>query len=239
MAKHAGAIWISLKNAISTSLLESSKSFTSPSLNGLGFEENEITTEAFSLLQTVFIQNSDLFSSLIMDDEDISTTFNNITSYGSYNDIPLQGKQRLHVVGRILYIATKTNISCCNRFYESFFPCLMDILEISKRNSSGDCFQNENYSFAKRLHFGAVYLCVELLSAYRDLIMDSREMATDSVPAHEACCCMLQKFSLSLINAFCSTLGTGAIEVSDDVDTYFRGELSGSVMKYICFLGLH
>ncbi|XP_048327922.1 MMS19 nucleotide excision repair protein homolog isoform X2 [Ziziphus jujuba] len=222
MAKHAGAIWISLKNAISTSMLESAKSFTSQSLNGLGFEENEITTEAFMLLKTVLMQNSDLLSSLIMDDEDISTTFNNMTSYGSYSDIPLQGKQRLHVVGRILYITTKTNIACCNRFFESFFPRLMDILEISKRNSSGGCFLDENYSLANKFHFGAVYLCVELLSAYRDLIMESRVTATDSIHAKEACCCMLQRFSLSLINAFCSTLRTGCNKVSDDVDIYFR-----------------
>ncbi|KAF3450688.1 hypothetical protein FNV43_RR06777 [Rhamnella rubrinervis] len=222
MAKHAKAIWSSLKNTISNSLLEPTKSFTSESLYGLGFQESEIATEALILLQAVFMQNNDLFLSLIVDDEDISTIFNTITSYLSYNDIPLQVKQRLHVVGRILYNATKTNFASCNRFLESFFPCLMAILELPERNSSGDFCINEEHISPKRLHFGAVYLCVELLSACRDLIMGSGDIAGNSVPAHEACCGMLQRYSVSLTNAFCSTLATGANEVSDYVDIYFR-----------------
>lgn len=223
MAKHAKAIWSSIKSAISTSLLEPTKLFTSESLNGLGFQENEIATEALILLQAVLRQNNDLFLSLIVDDEDISTTFNTITSYLSYSDIPLQVKQRLHVVGCILYVTTKTNIASCNRFLESFFPGLMDILELPERNSSGDCFLNEKHISPKRLHFGAVYLCVELLSACKELIIDSRDIASP-LPAHEACCCMLQRYSVSLICAFCSTLATGANEVSEYVDIHFRGE---------------
>ncbi|PON88549.1 Coatomer beta subunit [Trema orientale] len=208
MAKHAKAIWSSIKTAISTSLKEPTESITSESMDGLGFRENEIAGEALVLLEIVVLQNNDLYLSLILDDEDISTIFNIITSYGSYKDIPLQGKERLHVVGRILYITSRTSVVSCNRMLETFFPRLVDILKLSMRNSSRECFVN----------FGALYLCMELLAAGRDLIIGSNY----SISADEACFCILRSSSDSLINALCSNLAITAQEVAHDVDVYFR-----------------
>nr|POE98686.1 mms19 nucleotide excision repair protein like [Quercus suber] len=51
MAKHARAIWLSIKDALYTSLQEPTLSFTSESLDGLVFQENEIAKEALTLLQ--------------------------------------------------------------------------------------------------------------------------------------------------------------------------------------------
>lgn len=214
MAKHAGAIWSSIKSAISTSLKDPTESITSESIDGLGFQENEIAAEALVLLEIVVLQNNDLYLSLILDDEDISTIFNMITSYRSYNDIPLQGKEKLHVVGRILYVTSRTSFASCNRVLETLFPCLVDILELSMRNSSRDYF----------LNFGALYLCMELLAACRDLIIGSGELASNSILAHEGCCCILQRSSDSLINALCSTLATIANETAHDVEIYSKGE---------------
>ena len=214
MEKHAGAIWSSIKSAISTSLEEPTESIISESTDGLGFQENEIAAEALVLLEIVVLQNNNLYLSLILDDEDINTIFNSITSYGSYNDFPSQGKERLHVVGRILYVSSRSSIASCNRVLGTFFPRLVDILELSRRNSSRDCF----------LNFGALYLCMELLAACRDLIIGSEEHASNSISAHETCCSILQSSSDSLINALCSTLVTVANEVAHDVDIYFKGE---------------
>ncbi|XP_024022464.1 MMS19 nucleotide excision repair protein homolog [Morus notabilis] len=212
MARHAGILWSSIKNAISTSLKEPTESFYSESIDGLGFQENEVVSEALVLLETVVMQNNNLLLSMIVDDEDISTVFNTMTSYGRYKDIPLQGKQRLHVVGRILYITTKTSIASCNRVLETFFRPLVDILQLSIRSSSRDWF----------LNFGALYLCMELLAACRDLVIYSRELASNSIPAHETFCCILQSFCVSLIDALCSILETTANEGADDVDIYLR-----------------
>ncbi|KAF4399204.1 hypothetical protein G4B88_022287 [Cannabis sativa] len=209
MTKHAGAIWSSIKSEISTSVKEPTEAVTSESINGLGFQENEIAAEALVLLGIVVLQNNDLYLSLILDDEDISSIFNIITSYRRYNDIPLEGKERLHVVGRILYITSKTSIVSCNRVFETFFPRLVGILE---GNSSGDHF----------LNFGALYLSVELLAACRDLIVDFGELASNSFSAHEACCCIIRNCFDSLIQILCPTLVATATEAVHDVDIYFR-----------------
>ncbi|XP_062104858.1 MMS19 nucleotide excision repair protein homolog [Humulus lupulus] len=218
MVKHAGAIWSSIKSEMSTSVKEPTEAVTSESINGLGFQENEIAAESLVLLGKVVLQNNDLYLSLILDDEDISRIFNIITSYRSYNNIPLEGKERLHVVGRILYITSRTSIVSCNRVLETFFPCLVEILE---RNSSRDHF----------LNFGALYLCVELLDACRDLIVDSGELASNSISTHEACCCIIQNCFDSLIHILSSTLIATANEAVHDVDIYFRG--NWFYLKYI------
>ncbi|KAL5576917.1 hypothetical protein UlMin_018616 [Ulmus minor] len=212
MAKHAGPIWISLKDAIITSVKDPTESFTSESFYGLGFEENEITAEALTLLKTVTMLNDGLFLSLIVGDEDVSSVFNSISNYRSYNDIPLQGKQRLHLVGRILYVTAKSSVASCNKMFESFFPRLMDVLELSTRNTSRDCF----------LNFGALYMCIELLEACRDLVIYSRELASTSTSAHEGCFNILRSSSISLINALCSTLEKAVNEVGHDVDVRFK-----------------
>ncbi|XP_062103207.1 MMS19 nucleotide excision repair protein homolog [Humulus lupulus] len=209
MAKHAGAIWSSINSEMSTSVKKPTEAVTSESINGLGFQENEIATEALVLLGKVVLQNNDLYLSLILDDEDISSIFNIITSYRSYNNIPLEGKERLHVVGRILFITSRTSIVSCNRVLETFFPRLVEILE---RNSSRDHF----------LNFGALYLCVELLAACRDLIVDSGELASNSISTHEACYCIIRNYFDSLIHILCSTLVATTNEAVHDVDIYFR-----------------
>lgn len=234
MAKHAEAIWISIKHAISNSLEEPAKSFTSEPLFGLGFQENEIATEALILLQKVTMQNDALFLSLIVRDEDINNVFNSIASHESYTSIPSKGRQNLHAVGRILCIITKTSMASCNRVFESFFPCLMNTLEISMENSSKDFTLNENSFSSKRFNFGALYLCVEFIAACRDLIMRTKELAENFVTADETCCYMLQSSATTLINAFCSTLAKSSNKVVDDADIYFKGEALNSATKLFC-----
>ncbi|CAL2245307.1 unnamed protein product [Prunus armeniaca] len=222
MAKHAGAIWISLKDAISNSLEKPAMSFTSEPLYGLGFQENEIATEALMLLQKVTLQNEALFLSLIIQDEGVNIVFNSIASHEHYNNIPLQGKQWLHAVGRILYIISKTSMASCNSVFESFFPRLMNTLEISVTNSSGDCTLNENNFPSKKFNFGALYLCVELIAACRDLIMRLKDLAPKPDTPQETCRYMLQSFADSLVNAFSSSLATNANEVAHGADIYFK-----------------
>ena len=219
MEKHAEAIWLSIKDAIYTSLQGPALSSTSEYLDSLGFQENEIAREALALLQQVIMQNNGLFLGLIIKDEDVNMILNTVTHYERYNDIPSQGKLKLHAVGCILSISTKSSITSCNRVLESFFPRLMEILGLSVRNSSGVHSPNDNHLLSKRLNFGVLYLCVELLSAYRDLIAGSKEVASQYVSACETCYCMVQSFSTSLTKAFCSTLAT----TPHDAQIHFGG----------------
>ncbi|KAK9281071.1 hypothetical protein L1049_003964 [Liquidambar formosana] len=162
MEKHAEAIWASLKTAIYALPEEPILSLMSESLDGMCFQENEIAKEALILLQKLILQNNDLFLSLIVGDEDINMIINHIDSFKSYNDIPLQSKQKLHAVGCILYVAAKASISSCNRVFESFFLRLMDTLGPSVRDSSGFCFRNDNHALSEKLNFGALYLSIEV-----------------------------------------------------------------------------
>ncbi|KAH1207489.1 MMS19 nucleotide excision repair [Glycine max] len=100
IAKYAGAIWSSLKDTLSTYLGEPDFSFTIAPVDGIGFPENEFVIEALSLLQQLIAQNSSLLVSLIIDDEDVNTIFSTITSYETYDAIPVQEKKKLHAIGR-------------------------------------------------------------------------------------------------------------------------------------------
>lgn len=223
IAKHAGAIWSSIKDAIYFSL-EPTLSLGLESLDGLGFEDNAILREALTLLQTVIKQNTDFFLSQIIADEDINFIFRSISNFKSYNKTPMQSKQKLHAVSCILSVSVKASLASCNRVMESFFPSLVVALGLSVRNSSQDCFPNDNYVFAERLNHAALYLCIELIAACRDVISGSEPFMIESALAHEKWCCLIQSFSASLTKAFTFTLATSTNEDAYDADVYFGGE---------------
>ncbi|GAV61259.1 MMS19_N domain-containing protein [Cephalotus follicularis] len=219
MEKHAGAIWSSLKDTIFTSH-EPALPFASETQNARGVQENEMATEALTLLQKLIMQNNGSFVNLIINDEEINMIFNTINSCTSYNEIPPQSKQKLHAVGCILSVSAKASIASCNRVIESFFPRLMDALGLAVRNSHRDPSPIDNYVISKRHTGGALYLCIELLAACRDLIAGSSELASESILAHETCFSLLQNFSTPLVEAFKSTLADSSRETYN-ADTYF------------------
>ncbi|XP_057978065.1 MMS19 nucleotide excision repair protein homolog [Malania oleifera] len=221
MAKHAEAIWASLKNAVYSSIQDPVFSFNSESHDGMGFWDNEIVTEALMLLQKVMKQKHNLFLTLVVSDKDMNMFINSMTSFKSFRDIPLQSKQQLYAVGRILSVSAKASIASCGGVFGSFFPRLMDCLGFSMKNSSGDCSSNGNCMVAERLNVGALYLCVELLSACRDLILDC-DLAPESFSGHDEWHSMLHSFSSSLSEAFCSSLVRSVNDEDHDFDFYVR-----------------
>ncbi|KAK4269315.1 hypothetical protein QN277_022487 [Acacia crassicarpa] len=208
MANHARAIWSSLKDAISTYLEEPVFSFTSKPIVGVNFQKNEIVTEALSLLQLLIRQNSGLLVSLIIDDEDVNMVFNSIACHEKYNDIPVQGKQKLHVIGRILYVTAKTSFSSCNLVFQSLFSRMMDALGFSMREINS--LPTDNMLPPTGVKFGFLYLCIELLSGCRDLIAVSEEQGLSCDFEHETFCNMLNHISSSLFSAFGSSLSSSA-----------------------------
>lgn len=220
IAKHAGAIWSSLKDAIFTSGQSFVLSFTPESLGGLGCQENEIAAEALALLEKVVIQNNDLFSSMIVGDEEINMVLNSITGCQSNNEIPLQSTQKLYSVGRILYVSVKASVASCSRIFQYFFSCLMESMGLPVVNGSGTCSFNDDCIISKRPNHGSLYLCVELLGACRDLVISSGDLASQCVSANETWCCLLQRFSTSLSKIFSSTLATTTDKPAHDADVY-------------------
>ncbi|TKY48216.1 MMS19 nucleotide excision repair protein-like [Spatholobus suberectus] len=218
ISKYARAIWSSLKDTLSTYLGEPDFSFTVTAVDGIGFPENEYVIEALSLLQQLIVQNSSLLVSLIIDDKDVNSIFNTIASYEIYDAIPVPEKKKLHAIGRILYITAKTTISSCNAVFESLFSRVMDNLGFSASNI--DSFPNGDISPSRRVKFGFLYLCIELLAGCRELIVGSEEPALQYAFEHETCCTMLHSFSTPLFNAFGSVLAVSADRCPLDPDIY-------------------
>lgn len=221
--KHAKAMWSSIKDAIYGSH-EPTLSFASESLDGVGFRDNVILTESLNLLDTVFKQNSGLFLSWIIGDEDINLIFKSISSYKTYKEISLQSKQKLHAVGSILSVSAKASPAACNSVMESFFPCLMHPLGLSVGNSTQDCFPNDGNVLRGKLNHGALYLCIELMTACRELMASSEEFKSVAAPANERWYCLLRSYSASLAKALRSTLETSANEDSYETNVYFGGK---------------
>ncbi|XP_015572860.1 MMS19 nucleotide excision repair protein homolog isoform X1 [Ricinus communis] len=220
IAEHAGAIWSSLKDAIYSSGEEPMLSSDLESVDSPGSEKNEIATEALLLLENLIVQNNNFFLSMIISDEEVKMIFNTITSYKSYNEISLQSKQKLHMVGRILYVCAKVSVSSCNRIFESYFPRLMEALGILVENTSGACHSNENCVKAKQPNYGSFYLSIKLLGACRDLSTSSDNLASQCISTNETYCCLLQRFSTSLTETFSAALATSTSGPAQDVDMY-------------------
>ncbi|KAB2079049.1 hypothetical protein ES319_A06G205300v1 [Gossypium barbadense] len=218
MAKHIEAIWSSLKEAIFTSL-DSVLLFTPESLEGSDLPKNEIAAEALSLLQKLIVQNTKLFLDLIVGDEDISMIFNTISYYKNYHEIPLERKQRLNAVGRVLFTTAKASQVSCNRVFECFFSQLMDILGLSARNSSGQPYFDESILISKRCKHGALYLSIEILSACRDMIASSETILAATSHTEETWKHLLQSFSPALTMGFCSAFICSS-EGTHDAATY-------------------
>ncbi|GMH03716.1 hypothetical protein Nepgr_005555 [Nepenthes gracilis] len=216
MGKHAEAIWQSLKDAIQYLPEEPVLSSASDLSDNMGLQENEITKEALVLVQNVISQPSNAFLNLILDDEDINGVVNSIHSFGNYNDIPLQSKQKLVAVGHILSILGKTSSASCNRVFETIFVCLLDTLGVPPNSLMGGCFDRD-VSF-RRLNFGALYLSIQIIGACRDLAVDLTALTSHSNSVDCTWYSMLTSSSNSLVNVFSSNLLRSTKEKCRDPD---------------------
>ncbi|XP_068637897.1 MMS19 nucleotide excision repair protein homolog isoform X2 [Aristolochia californica] len=208
MMKHANAIWSSLKDIImSSSSQELPISFEPEHMES---QNNEIIKEALLCLQEVMFQfgSSDdaSFINLVVEDAELVMILRSFSSDRSYADIPVEGRQKLHALGSILSVSAKVSTGCCQRVMQSFFPVLMDMLGIFSANlpcnpilEGGDLETGIN-------NFGALYLCVELLAACRELVSGLGEAAGQSTQAQDTWCCMVQNYFGSLSGFLGSTL---------------------------------
>ncbi|XP_058074156.1 MMS19 nucleotide excision repair protein homolog isoform X3 [Magnolia sinica] len=223
MAKHAEVIWSSLKDAIFTSSQDPLSSLASELLEDVRSQENEVAKEALICLQRLMFQldnsSGNMFISLIIENEDLETIFRSVISDKSYKDISAENKQKLHAIGSILSVSAKVSSACCNRVLQKNFPRLMDVLGISSRPSM-DCSSNGNDVLPKRLNIGALYLCVELLTACRDLAVSSEEVSLQSPSRKDTWFVLLQNFSAPLAGAFGSILATTKSLDAEQADVY-------------------
>ncbi|XP_043695721.1 MMS19 nucleotide excision repair protein homolog isoform X2 [Telopea speciosissima] len=226
MEKHSRAIWMSLKDTIFSSSSEDVLSLASESPDAMGFQENEVVKEGLVCLYHVILQNERLFTNLIVEDEDVEMIFRSVTSCRSYNGITVENRKKLQALGRIISVSAKVSSSSCSRIFQSFFIRLMDILGVS---SDGSGFLSE------KLNSGALYLCIELLAACKDLVLDSGEPAPESFSLEDTWCNLLQKFSAPLTDAFSSIL-VSSMEQGFSEDIYFAVKGLQSLATFPGFL---
>ncbi|KAL6559928.1 hypothetical protein OROGR_005045 [Orobanche gracilis] len=131
MEKHAEALWSPIKDATYFSHQSIISEFEST--GGMSFQESDIMTQAFVLLQEAVRHCGD-FISLIIHDNDINMFVNSLNQYMAFDAVPVQVKQRLHAVGHILSTCAKTSVALCDNVFETFFPFFMDGLGISVEN---------------------------------------------------------------------------------------------------------
>ncbi|CAI0423403.1 unnamed protein product [Linum tenue] len=204
MGKHAKAIWSSLKDTTYATGPEPPSSFSLDSQDAM---ENEIPTEAFGLLEKMTSLDNGPFVSLITSDEDINTVFNTISSYNSYDKIPLHNKRRLLVIGHILYVSAQSSVSSCQKIVECFLPRLMEGLELSLDSTSSHlCNSNGNGVLSRRTNFGSLYLSIELLKACRDLRISKEDLVCRINSQNDTWCCLLQRVCGPLSETFSSFL---------------------------------
>ncbi|PIA64640.1 hypothetical protein AQUCO_00100245v1 [Aquilegia coerulea] len=220
MAKHAKAIWSSLKDAICHSPQESILSRVSESPDDVGFLDDEIAKEALLCMQKFLLLEDGLFLSLILEDEDIELMLRSATSVIKYNDIPVENRKKLYALGCILSASAKVSISCCNKMFQHFFPRLMDILRLPKNCSTHACISDNIFSTFQQLNFGALYLCIELLVACRVLALSSENLPSASISVDETWCALLQQIFIPLTEVFHFILINSTSQDVCDADIY-------------------
>ncbi|CAN1836561.1 MMS19 nucleotide excision repair protein homolog [Linum perenne] len=239
MAKHAIAIWSSLKDTIYTTIPESPLSFTTESLDSQDAKENEIFTEAFGLLEKIISLDEDngSFVSLIIGDDDINTVFNTVSSYNSYEETPIENKQKLLVIGHILYVSARSSISSCKRIVECFLPRLLEDLELSLDRASR-CFDSNSNVLSRKTTFGSLYLSIELLKACRDLGMNKEDLAWKIDSQNGNWCRLLQCLCGPLSGTLSSILVKYKNEPENDVYLHLavRGLEVLALLPGVCLL---
>ncbi|KAG8380020.1 hypothetical protein BUALT_Bualt07G0150100 [Buddleja alternifolia] len=218
MAKHAQALWSSIKDATYVSP-QSTLSMETDWTGGMTFEDSDIIAQAFVLLQEVVRQDGD-FISLIMSDSDINIFVNSLNRYKEFDEIPEQDKQRLYAVGRILSTCARPSVILCNKVFESFFLLLMDAMGLSVAKPSGSSNLNEDCFSPVKFNFGAHYLCVELLAACRYLTVSLDDFTSILDFSNQTWCVMLSNFTKLLVRAFISLLRSNIGDSSKNAYVY-------------------
>ncbi|KAL9247367.1 hypothetical protein vseg_020808 [Gypsophila vaccaria] len=207
IAKYFAAIWSSLKAAIYDLPVEDNL-LVSDLPDGLSFKENEVTIEALKLLQKVASIQDNSFLNLVLQDEDVRSLINSAANSGSSYESLSQNKQKLYSVGRLLSVLAKASTTSCNVVFESVFLRLLNSLLLPAVTALDDAATIVSNMPCQKPNFSALYLCVQILDACRELAVASARIASDLSFLEDTWCQLLVDHSSSLVKMFASTLAT-------------------------------
>ncbi|KAL8170444.1 hypothetical protein V2J09_022248 [Rumex salicifolius] len=200
--KHADSLWHALKATIFSVSQELALSSAGDLLDGQGFQENDIAKEALVLLERVGIELGSDFLKLILSDEDMKQSIENISTFRSYSDISIENKQKLLAFACIISTLVKTSKTFCNNVSETLFMHLVDNLQVPHEAAQVTATVTSSDTHSQRLNFGALYVCIEILSASRDLAVSWVEAKSKFHFENEPWCRVLLSFSNTLMKVF-------------------------------------
>lgn len=228
MEQHAQNIWSALKIVILGSSSEGETLSSSILGEEINSDEHEITREALVCLKTAVLQfsyhSNDHFLTLIISDNDIERCFCSVTMEGIYRDNSDIARHQLPALGSIFSVMANSSIFCCSRVIEILFPRLMDILGIHSRSSED--FSDSNIEIlSQNLNCGALYLCVELLTSCRDLIVTAWEESSIQNSLEGSWWYLIRSFSDPLSDAFRLALTIPSKITAESGNYNFKKEL--------------
>ncbi|KAF8095597.1 hypothetical protein N665_0329s0018 [Sinapis alba] len=223
MKKHYEDLWSAIKDALYSST-GTDLSFGLESLTSPGFEMDEIHREAVDLLQRLVKQDIS-FLGLVVDDIRVNMIFDTIARYSRYEEMLDTSKLEILVVSQILSVSARASVESCNIIFQTFFFRLVNTLGIVEKTSSGDLVHNENSTVSTKLYHGGLHLCIELLTASKDLIPSSEECSSTPGSAQQSWCSIVNRFSVSLIGAFTSAVQSSKDDCSADAYLGVKGLL--------------
>ncbi|CAF1920601.1 BnaC02g38350D [Brassica napus] len=229
MKKHYKDLWPALKDALYAST-KTDLSFGLESLTSPGFEMGEIHREAVNLLQRLVKQDIS-FLGLVVEDIRVNMVFDTISRYLRYEEMLDTSKLEVLVVSQILSVSARSSVESCNIIFETFFSRLMNTLGIVEKTSPGDLVHNENSTVSTRLYHGGLHLCIELLTASKDLIPSSEECTSTPESAQQSWCSIVNRFSASLIEAFTSAVQSSNDDCSADAYLGVKGLLAMGMFR--------
>ncbi|KAJ4912490.1 ARM repeat superfamily protein [Raphanus sativus] len=229
MKKHYEGLWSALKDALYSSPGRD-LSFGLEFLTSPGFEMDEIHREAADLLQRLVKQDIS-FLGLVVDDIRVNMVFDTISRYSRYEEMPDTSKLEVLVVSQILSVSARASVDSCNIIFQTFFFRLMNTLGIVEETSTGDLVHKENSTVSTRLYHGGLHLCIELLTASKDLIPSSKESSSTPGSAQQSWSSIVNRFSVSLIGAFTSALQSSNDDCSADAYLGVKGLLAMGMFR--------
>nr|CAD1824154.1 unnamed protein product [Ananas comosus var. bracteatus] len=216
MLKHSKAIWLNLKDVIFSFPPQRPLVLTTESSQDTERVEHQIGKEALSCLQTAMLcltsPDKDVFINLILEDEDVVKRFGFVLNEGYSVGTSVDIHGQLNALGSIFSTISKSSTYFCTRVFQKYFPCLLDFLGVSRSGASYSIEMN-NVNFPGRVNNAALYLCNDILSACKELTLDSLVFSQD-ILEQDTWWHVLKRFSDSL-SYFAGSLVTTCNEAAN------------------------
>lgn len=238
MGTHIEALWSSLKDILFASP-HTAFPFESGSTGDMGAKETDMFNEALILLQELTQQNSDILLNFILYDKEINAFISSFSQNKDVSDIPVPRRQQLNAIGCVLSVSAKSSAVSCNRLFEKFFPQLMEALGLSIGNPAENDYNIEDSLLCARQDFEALYLCIELLDACRNLVVGLKGPTSVLEYRGKTWFSMLRCFSRSLTQLYSSSIKTIVAESSQNTYVYLTGTFCLLKLQYFILCGNH